>query len=95
MLLKNSRYQPPRPFEPDAERPTFDGIRPRRIEAAAGVIEHTIEVGQRLDWLAWHYYNDSRLWWRILDANRDLLFGGEVLLDHMAGEVLLIPQAQG
>jgi nucleoid-associated protein YgaU len=93
MLLKNSRYANAREF--DSESSDFLGIRPRHIETAAGVIEHRVEVGQRLDLLARHYYNDSRLWWRILDANPDLLCGASMLLDEMAGEVILIPRVRG
>jgi len=98
MLLKDSRYLKPQQvqrFDADDEsNEVFEGIRPRTIGAATGVVEHVVEKGQRLDALAHHYYNDSRLWWRILDANPDLLFGGELLLDEFAGETLLIPKAK-
>lgn len=94
MLLKNSRYQTPRAFGADDERPLFQGIRARVLGPAGGVIEHTVEKGQRLDSLAYHYYNDSRLWWRILDANPDVLFGGDLLLEEFAGQTLLIPRAR-
>ena len=96
MLLKNSRYASARAFEvAEGESAVFQGIRPRAIDTAAGVIEHRVEAGQRLDLLARHYYNDSRLWWRILDANPDLLCGASLPLDEMAGEVILIPKARG
>lgn len=91
MLLKNSRYANARDFGDESD---FKGIRPRAIDTAAGVIEHRVEAGQRLDLLARHYYNDSRLWWRILDANPDLLCGASLLLDGMAGEVILIPKGR-
>lgn len=93
MLLNNSRYANTRTFDEGGS--DFQGIRPRAIDTTSGVIEHTIETGQRLDLLARHYYNDSRLWWRILDANPDLLCGASQLLDEMAGEVILIPRARG
>jgi hypothetical protein len=93
MLLKNSRYANTRSF--DEECSDFQGIRPRAIDTTSGVIEHSIETGQRIDLLARHYYNDSRLWWRILDANPDLLCSATQLLDEMAGEVILIPRARG
>lgn len=95
MLLKNSRYYPPRRYEADDGGAPFSGIQPRAVRDAPGVIEHTVQLGQRLDWLAWHYYNDSRLWWLILDANPDLLFAGDLLLDDFAGQLLLIPQSGG
>lgn len=94
MLLKNSRYQPARAFVAAEDRPLFSGIRARALGPAAGVIEHMVATGERLDGLAYHYYNDSRLWWRILDANPDVLFGGDLLLDDFAGQTLLIPRAR-
>ncbi|ABI57096.1 hypothetical protein ACN2MM_09495 [Alkalilimnicola ehrlichii MLHE-1] len=98
MLLRQSRYHKPRAarrFSAGADgEPDFPGIRPRAIGPASGVIEHTIAKGERLDALAHYYYRDSRLWWRIIDANPDLLFAGVILLDEYAGETLLIPRAR-
>ena len=95
MLQKGSRYAKSRTFDPapDGEK-VFEGIRPRDIETATGVIEHVIQAGDRLDLLAGHYYNDDRLWWRIVDANSEFLFGGDMVLDAMAGQVVLIPKAR-
>ena len=72
----------------------FTGIRPREIGTAGGVIEHVIKTGDRLDLLAGHYYNDDRLWWRIVDANPEFLFGGDMVLDTMEGQVILVPKAR-
>ncbi|MGD9250267.1 MAG: hypothetical protein PVG19_03535 [Desulfobacterales bacterium] len=95
MLQKGSRYAKSRPFDPAPDGETvFEGIRPRDIETATGVIEHVIQAGDRLDLLAGHYYNDDRLWWRIVDANSEFLFGGDMVLDAMAGQVVLIPKAR-
>jgi nucleoid-associated protein YgaU len=95
MLKRGSRYEKTRPFDAAADGTAiFDGIRPRDIGAATGVIEHVITAGDRLDLLAGHYYNDDRLWWRIVDANADFLFGGEMVLESMAGQVILIPKAR-
>jgi nucleoid-associated protein YgaU len=95
MLLKNSRYKEARRFEPDAEgNVPCKGIRPRAIGPAVGVLEHVIREGDRLDLLARHYYGDDRLWWRILDANPDLLCGVELSLKERAGEMILIPKAK-
>jgi len=97
MLLRQSRYENPkaaRRFSVGESEPDFAGTRPRPIGKASGVIEHTISEGERLDSLAHYYYRDSRLWWRILDANPDLLFTGPILLDDFAGETLLIPRAR-
>ena len=72
----------------------FAGIRPRSIGPATGVIEHVIKTGERLDLLAGNYYNDDRLWWRIVDANPEFLFAGDLVLDRMEGQVILIPKAR-
>jgi nucleoid-associated protein YgaU len=92
MFLKGSRYETARPFTPStAGRETFPGVRPREIATPPGVVEHTVRTGDRLDLLARHYYNDDRLWWRIVDANPEILFGGELLAESMEGQVILIP----
>jgi hypothetical protein len=95
MFQRNSRYARSRPFEPDPVLgEVFRGVRPREIGPATGVLEHVIRVGDRLDLLARYYYNDSRLGWRILDANPELLFGGDISLASFEGRVLLIPRAE-
>lgn len=107
MILKGSRYEKTRSFTPDETGAEFfAGIRPRDIGPATGVIEHTVRAGDRLDLLARHYYNDDRLWWRILDANPELLFGGDAVRENadtgplgeireaMVGRVLVVPRAR-
>jgi nucleoid-associated protein YgaU len=73
---------------------SFSGTRVRQVNTAEGVLEHTIQAGERLDLLALHYYNDDRKWWRILDANPYLIDAGEVVLDAYEGETIVIPRAQ-
>ncbi|MDJ0801675.1 MAG: hypothetical protein QNI89_06880 [Desulfobacterales bacterium] len=95
MFQKGSRYDKALLFAPtDEGGSVFEGIRPRSIGTAAGVIEHVVKSWDRLDLLAGHYYNDSRLWWRIVDANPDYLFGGDMLLEAMEGRIILIPKAR-
>ena len=95
MLLKDSRYKNARRFEADElGEIRCKGTRSRVIGPALGVLEHVIQDGDRLDLLARHYYNDSRLWWRILDANPDLQSAVELSLKERAGEVILIPKAK-
>lgn len=80
MLLPNTRYKATPPFKPpDAPHDAFPGLRPRPIGPATGVVEHVVREGDRLDHMARHYYNDDRLWWRILDANPHILFGGGLM----------------
>ncbi|MEQ9504516.1 MAG: hypothetical protein RIT81_47095 [Deltaproteobacteria bacterium] len=73
------------------DRDVFRGTRPRGIQTLPGILEHTVERGQRLDLLALHYYNDDRLWWRILDANPSISYAGELSLDEHEGTKILIP----
>jgi nucleoid-associated protein YgaU len=94
MFDRRSRYADARPFSTGSVEP-FAGVRPRSIAPATGVVEHTVRQGDRLDLLAKHYYNDDRLWWRIVDANPDLLHGAEAVGEKMVGQVLLIPAARG
>lgn len=92
MFLRGSRYEKNRRFDPSDR---FEGVRPRDIPDTEGAIEHVIKAGDRLDHLARHYYNNDRLWWRILDANPDVLYGGDLNLEKHHGEVILIPRARG
>lgn len=82
MIRKGSRYEKARSFAAaEGETDAFPGIRPRAIGPATGVIEHTVRSGDRLDLLARHYYNDGRLWWRIFDANPEILYGGDAVVE--------------
>jgi hypothetical protein len=73
-MPKPSRYAAVKPFAPDPiGRASFKGLLPRPIAPPPGVVEHTIVAGTRLDHLSLAYFNDDRLWWRIVDANADLL----------------------
>lgn len=95
MLTKKSRYKNALGFTPLADgTEVFPGIRARTIGDATGVIEHEVQAGDRLDQLARHYYNDDRLWWRIVDANPDVTFGLDLLGDGAVGTVILIPKAK-
>lgn len=91
MFINKSRYKNATAFSEPSE---FAGVRPREIGAAEGVIEHTVKAGDRLDLLARHYYNNDRLWWRILDANPDILHGGDLMITEREGEVILIPRGR-
>ncbi|MEA5115249.1 MAG: hypothetical protein VB050_14610 [Geobacteraceae bacterium] len=95
MFQKGSRYEKCAKFTPDSDSAVvFAGVRPRSIGPATGVVEHVVKAGDRLDLLARHYYNDDRLWWRIVDANPDFLYAGDMVLEEMEGRVILIPKAK-
>lgn len=92
MFFKGSRYEVSRPFTPAAGgQEVFAGVRPREVVTLAGAVEHVVRAGDRLDLLARHYYNDDRLWWRIVDANPEVLFAGDMLAPGTEGQVILIP----
>ena len=93
MFLKDSRYLPLRPFAPDPDgRVDFKGVRPRPIGPAEGVVEHTVNEEDRLDRLAWNYYAADRAWWRIVDANVEVVFGPDLVAEEREGEAALIPK---
>lgn len=96
---KGSRYHPATGFSPTDPavdpKPAFPGYRSRRIDSAPGVLEHTVQAGQRLDLLALDYYNDMRKWWRILDANPHVLHAGDLTLDRFEGAKIVIPRRGG
>jgi len=95
MFSRDSRYKSMSPFRFTADEPSvFAGVRPRQIEPATGVVEHVLRSWERLDQLALYYYNDSRKWWRILDANPELLYAGDLVGEEQAGRAILIPRAE-
>lgn len=94
MFLRDSRYSKAKAFDDDPVLgEVFRGVKPRAIGPATGVLEHVVRSGERLDLLARNYYNDPRLWWRILDANPGFLYGGDLTLEAYVGRVIVIPRA--
>jgi len=91
MFLRKSRYANALDFSPSD---VYSGVRHREIGPATGAIEHVIQAGDRLDLLARHYYNDGRMWWRILDANPDIVHAGDLCVKNRVGETILIPRAR-
>lgn len=94
MIEKGSRYVNAGVFAGEnGKEPVFGGIRPRKIAPAAGVLEYTVKEGDRLDLLSLHFYNNTRRWWRILDANPQIIFGADLMLSEYIGETILIPRS--
>ncbi len=93
MLTKKSRYGEAGFFEVSEDGfEVFSGVKARSVSEATGVLEHEVQATDRLDLLARHYYNDDRLWWRIVDANPQFIFGPLMLGPDMAGQAILIPK---
>lgn len=94
MIAKGSRYESARVFAGNnGKEPVFGGIRPRKIDSAVGVLEYTLKEGDRLDLLSLHFYNNTQKWWRILDANPQIIFGADLMLSEYIGETILIPRS--
>lgn len=95
MSSKDSRYQNAAPFfSADGKAPVFKGSRARSIGPATGVLEYTVKADDRLDLLALYFYVDSQKWWRILDANPEVVFGPDLNLSESVGETILIPRVR-
>lgn len=92
MIGKKSRYANARTFAQAGGAVPFRGIRPREISPAPGVLEYTVREGDRLDLLSLHFYSSTQRWWRILDANPEIVFGADLSLERYVGETLLIPR---
>jgi nucleoid-associated protein YgaU len=92
---KSSRYDPVPLFATELAAGAFSGHRTRRPDTPPGVVEHTVREWDRVDLLALHYYDDSTLWWRILDANPELLCAADLALPGWTGRKLRIPRAKG
>ncbi|MEF8734345.1 MAG: hypothetical protein V5B40_21265 [Candidatus Accumulibacter meliphilus] len=94
MAANRSRYAQVRGFvAADGREPLFKGGRARQIGAASGVLEYIVKGDDRLDLLARYFYVDSRKWWRILDANPEIVCGADLSLDDYVGSTILIPRA--
>lgn len=94
VIAKGSRYESAKAFAGEnGKAPVFGGIRPRTIGPATGVLEYTVKEGDRLDLLSLHFYNNTRRWWRILDANPQIIFGADLMLSAYIGETILIPRS--
>ena len=94
--LKGSRYAKSPLFTGNENGgKIFRGVRSRKIAPAEGVIEHVLAKDERLDLIALQYYNVSSLWWRIVDANPDIVFAGDLMLADRdrVGTVIVIPRA--
>jgi hypothetical protein len=103
-LFKGSRYETVRPFDPDPEgRPLFRGLKARPIGIPEPILEYTVELLNRLDGLAQHFYREPRAWHRLAEANPDVLFPEDLLWTpipeeetgvELKGDVILVPRRE-
>jgi hypothetical protein len=79
-LFQGSRYEDTPLLEPDdTARPLIRGLRARQPGPAHGVLEHRVIATDRLDTLAHRYHADSRSWYRLAEANPEVLFAEDML----------------
>jgi hypothetical protein len=92
-LTVNSRYAGLPVFDAldtkGVSHPTVAIRPPVQLAAGTAVYEHLVTGVETIEYLAWRYYGDSRMWWKIADAN-DLMFP----LDVATGTTLNIPGAR-
>lgn len=75
MFFRGSRYEP---IE-TAALTTADGreVRYKRLRFVvrdlAPPLAYVVQEGDRVDHVAWNVYRDPEMWWRIADANADLV----------------------
>jgi hypothetical protein len=81
-MSRNSRYKDSKHFAADPGLPAaFRGIRPRDIGPATGIVEYRLKEWDRMDRLSFNYYNDCDLWWRVLDANPEVLCAADLFIE--------------
>jgi hypothetical protein len=74
MFSRISRYRTlPDIVTTDAEGRTLVSKTLRPVPQAPGTFRHTVEEADRLDHLAYKYYQQPPKWWRISDANPEFL----------------------
>jgi hypothetical protein len=74
MFSKISRYRNvPVVTAPDATGRELAAVDIRLLPDVTGDFRHTVDGGDRLDQLAYKYYNQPLQWWNIADGNPDFL----------------------
>jgi hypothetical protein len=74
MFSRISRYQKlPNMVTTDAQGLTLPSKTLRLLPQVSGTFRHTVEEVDRLDHLAFKYYQQPRKWWRISDANPEFM----------------------
>jgi hypothetical protein len=96
MFSKNSRYRNlPESSPVNAQGERLRGKELRLTPPTPGRFLHTVHEGDRLDLLAFKYYDDPSRWWQISDANSELSFPADLLDRRPVVEELLALSATG
>jgi hypothetical protein len=74
MFSRISRYHKlPEVVTTDSQGRTLVSKTLRLLPAVSGTFRHTVEDADRLDHLAYKYYQQPQKWWRLSDANPEFL----------------------
>lgn len=84
-----ARYDDKTILKTSQGKPYIKGKFYPNIPLSEGDIYVITTIGDRLDYLAYRYYNDSELWWIIAAANNNVTKG---LLFPLPGTQLRIPR---
>jgi len=80
MFQRDSRYYNlPLISQPDSSGVPTNAVTLRPFTPAPGTFQHTVNGDDRLDLLAFRYYNDPIRWWRIADGNPDTPFPADLV----------------
>lgn len=80
MFQRGSRYYKlPLISQPDENGVPVSSVALRPFEPAQGAFQHTVNGNDRLDLLAFRYYNDPVRWWNIADGNPDFPFPPDLI----------------
>jgi hypothetical protein len=80
MFSSFSRYRKlPNVVTTDAKGRTLASKALRPLPSVSGTFQHTVTDGDRLDHVAFTYYQQPTKWWRINDANPEFLSPQELL----------------
>ena len=74
MFFRGSRYEPVETVS--LTRRDAPEIRYRRLRFVVrqrAQIVYVVQEGDRIDQVAWNVFRDPDMWWRIADANADLV----------------------
>jgi len=75
MIFSNSRYSDSTVVTVDKDGSDVAVIVPSAQKAYSfQYANHQIAAGERIDTLAYQYYTDAKLWWRIADSNPEITF---------------------
>jgi hypothetical protein len=92
MFFKGSRYEDVDGHEiQDGQGRAIRYKKIRFISETEARMGHILGQGERLDHIAYNYYQDPERFWRICDANR-AMWPDELVAE--AGEAVLIPPSE-